>query len=107
TVFFCRRGRQLPGEGDQLAEGAGYGREADAFKRLAQIPPGGVKAGPQVGGAAAAAVGPQLRRRWAPGRRQRLPAQALLASIVTRDLLRFARVGEVFEPAGKAGVGGR
>ena len=64
----------------------------------------GVERRPELGGAAAAAVGPQLWRWRAPGGGHRLPAEAFLCRVVTGDLLRLAGIGEVFEPPGKAGV---
>src|ERR1039458_8610480 len=79
-------------------------REAGALQRLAEVLPGGVELLPELGGAAAAAVGPQLGRGEALGGGHRLPAEAFLCRVVAGDLLRFAGVGEVFEPPGESGV---
>ena len=65
---------------------------------LFEVLPSGVELGPELGGAAAAAVGPQLWRRLAPSGGHRLPAEAFLGRVVAGDLLGLAGIGEVFEP---------
>src|ERR1017187_9487387 len=88
-VFFCDSGGERSGDRGELAERASDRWEADALQRLAEVLPGGVELLPELGGAAAAAVGPQLGRGEALGGGHRVPAEAFLCRVVAGGLLRL------------------
>ena len=103
-VFFGDRGGQVTHDPGQLAKCTRHGGEADALKRFAKVLPCGVELRPQLSRPAPAAVGPQLWRRQPTGRGQWLPSEPFLGGVFAGDLLRFARVGEVFESSWEARV---